>query len=188
MVKQIKFCISGGQRLSFQTFLASDAPLPEVENTHVKQMSVNEAIEKGVGLPDMILNSTKIDRDKPGVILWADSEENMDEITIRTEERVYLGRDDSPLETDLPHFATLEWRFTKERAEKLIAYIRKHLKKAFVIEVWNLWIGYEETVPATRKHIVYTDELNVSCFEKLFYSGQNQRDWQEYDCLSVKRK
>jgi hypothetical protein len=120
--------------LSFQTFLASDLPLPEVENAHVKQMSVNEAIEKGVSLPDMILNSTTIDRDKPGVILWADSEESMDEISIRTEEKVYLGRHDSPLETDLEHFATLEWHFTKERAEKLIAYIREHLKKAVKIE------------------------------------------------------
>jgi hypothetical protein len=168
--------------------LASDVPLPEVENTHVKQISVNEAIIKGVNLPDMILNSTSIDRDKPGVILWADSEENIDEITIRTEERAYLGRDDSPLETELPYFAALEWRFTKERAEKLIAYIREHLKKAAEIEVWNLWAGYEEIVPAIRKYIVYAEDLRAACFEKLFYSGKKLRDWQEYDCLSVKRK
>jgi hypothetical protein len=163
-------------------------PLAEVENTHIKQMSVNEAIEKGVSLPDMILNSTTIDRDKPGVILWADSEEGMDEITIRTEERVYLGRDDSPLETDLSYFATLEWHFTMERAEKLIDYIREHLKIAAEIEVWNLWVGYEEAVPTTRKHIVYAEDLRAACFEKLFYSGKKLRDWQEYDCLSVKRK
>jgi hypothetical protein len=174
--------------LSFQTFLASDVPLPEVENTHVKWMSVNEAIEKGVNLPGMVLNSATIDRDKPGVILWVDSQENMDEITIRTEEKAYLGRDDSPLETDLPHFATLEWSFTKERAEKLIAYIWEHLKKAAEIEVWNLWVGYEETVPATRKRTVYADELRVEYFEKMFYCGQNKGDWQEYDCLSIKRK
>jgi len=172
--------------LSFQSFLASDLPLAEVENPHIKLLSVNEAIEMGVALPGLVLNSKEIDHNQPGVILWADSEESLGNITIHHTEKTYLGRDDSRLDTELQYFSTLEWRYTYERAETLIAYIREHLQNASAVEVWNLWVGYEETVPNTRKHRVCVLELSAMDLEKM-YNLKNQIGWQQYDCLMVTR-
>jgi hypothetical protein len=171
--------------MSFQTFLASDLPMDEVDNTHIQFLSVNEAINKGVNLSDMVLN-TQVDRDKPGVILWAENEESLGEISLRRSDKAFLGCADSTLDTDLPCFSVLEWHYTEKRADELITYIRKHLTIANEIEIWNLWVGYEDKVPTIRKHSVSIEKLTSADFEGLFYSGQQRNDWQEYDCLSVK--
>jgi hypothetical protein len=144
----------------------------------------------GAAVSGHILNSPAIDSinmDKPGAMLWVDNEASLGEILIRNAERAHLGRADSTLETGLIYFSYLQWQYTKERAEKLTAYIRKHLRQAKELEVWNLWIGYEETVPKIRKHSVCVDKLAFWHFENMFYSGQEGGDWQQYDCLSVKR-
>ncbi len=61
--------------MSFQTFLASDVPMLEVENPHVKFLSVNEAIQIGIKLPDMIAETIRYVPD-------ADKETVSDQITV----------------------------------------------------------------------------------------------------------
>ena len=174
--------------MSFQMFLASDLPMDEVENPHIELLSVNEAMEKGIKIPDFMLsNKSTIDRNKPSVMLWVDNEENLGEITIRNTEKVYLGLHDCNLETTLQHFSSLEWEYTEKRCKKLITYIKEHLEKANELEVWNLWIGYEDNVPQTRKHSVCADDLTPADLEKMFWCGQQIDDWQQYECLIVKR-
>ena len=55
--------------MSVLFYFASDKPLEEIENPHYKYFSVNEALARGIEVPDLVLNSTIIDKDKPKVIL-----------------------------------------------------------------------------------------------------------------------
>ena len=59
-----------GIKMSYITFLASDYPMQEVINPHIHFYSVNEALDKGIGLSSIVLDSTTIDRNRPDVIVW----------------------------------------------------------------------------------------------------------------------
>jgi hypothetical protein len=170
--------------VSYATFLASDIPLPALNNQHKHLLSVNEALGKGIDVPNYVLESNTIDRDKPGVILWVDCEENLGEITIASTERPYYFTDDygNPPDTSLPRFSSLEWNYTKERAGRLIEYIRKHLETAAVVEIWNYWIGSGRDISeGMTKHNTSVDELAVTDLEKLFSYDE------QYDCITIKR-
>ena len=43
------------------------------------------------------------------------------------------------LQTKKENFAILEWRYTPGRAQKVIEYLREHLKTAVEIEFWHIW-------------------------------------------------
>jgi len=172
--------------MSYATFLASDIPMPDMENPHQQFLSVNEALMKGMELSNIVLDSTTIDRDKPGVILWVDSENNLGEITIKGTKQPYYFTDDfgNPPDTDLPCFSSLEWKHSEERANELIKYIRKHLETAAVLEIWHYWIGCGRDISkGMKKHRITINELATDILEKLFV-----HDSDEYDCIVVRRK
>ena len=168
--------------MSFASFLASDSPMREVENLHIQLFSVNEALEKGIDVPSLLLESSTIDKDKPGVLLWADSEESMGEITITNAEKSLFRYDNGNLpDTDLQCFSTFEWRYTDERANKLVKYIQEHLEKANELEIWHTWIGSDRSdSEEIKKHSICLDELTVDEVKKLFEGVQ-------YDCIAVKK-
>ena len=90
----------------------------------------------------------------------------------------------NPPDTNLPHLASLEWKYTDERAAILIGYIRSHLEKAVFLEVWNKWIGGgRDFTKGIKKSSVYIDELSVADLKKLFSYDTDH----EYDCLEVQR-
>jgi hypothetical protein len=167
--------------MSFVTFLASDCPMKEIDNPCVRLLSVNEALEKGVEIPDFVLDSSTIDRNKPDVVLWAESEESLGEITIKNAEKSWLRHDNgNHPDTSLQYFASLEWRYTVARANALIEYIRKHLRNAQELEIWHTWIGSERIdSEKNTKHSIHADELTADDLGKLLEGRQ-------YDCIAVK--
>jgi hypothetical protein len=172
--------------MSYSTFLASDTPMPDMKNPHEQFLSVNEALAKGIEMSNLVLDSATIDRDEPGVILWFDNEDNLGEITIRSTEQPYHFTDDygNPPDTALKCLSSLEWKYTDERANKLIGYIRKHLETATVLEVWNTWIGGgRDFSKGTKKYNVGINELSLVDLEKLFAYDSNE----QYDCIAVRR-
>ena len=44
--------------MNYATFLASDAPIPHMENPHQQFLSINEAIDKGIAIPKPMLDSS----------------------------------------------------------------------------------------------------------------------------------
>ena len=171
--------------MSYATFLASDTPMPELQNPHQQFLSVNEALAKGVDVPNLVLDTTAIDRDNPDAIMWFESEDSFGEIAIQNTEQPYHFTDDygNPPETDLACFSELNWNYTEERATKLIGYIRKHLEKAVVVEIWHTWIGGgRDFSKGMKKHGIHIDELTTNHLEKLF-----SHDSSEYDCIVVGR-
>jgi|LSQX01.1.fsa_nt_gb hypothetical protein len=155
--------------MSVFTYIASDYPLKEVENPHIKTLSVNQALEMGIKVHDFLLEPS-FDRDKPNVILWVDDEENFGEISIRTFSRDDLLYD---IYTEKKYLAQLEWKYTKCRAKKLIEYIKDHLNEADEIELWNTWLGIDidELKPKTKIHHIPVEQLSCSDLQNLFNKG-----------------
>ena len=163
--------------------MVSDFPMKDVENPYIKLYSVNEALENGISLEDYVLNATTLNRDMPGVIKWAESEERFGEITIRRAKRdwytLVLG-EYSP--TNLEYYSHLEWVYTEERAGKLIEYIRGHLEKAEELELWDIWLGSGAgKTEEVNKHHVSVNDLTAADLEELF-------NGRRYDCIAVKRQ
>lgn len=107
--------------MSSLLFFASDFPLEEIRNPHYKFLSVNEALAIGMEVSVFLL-APDFDRDKPDVILWTDTNDNVITIDPVTNE-VTLTDDgfdddfallplhihDANLCTDKPHRIYLEW-------------------------------------------------------------------------------
>ena len=149
------------------TFLASNAPLESVKNSHVKRLSVNEAIAMGIDPPDMLPDN--IDRDKPGVMLWVDDEENLRDISIH---EVQWYKTYTP---GLKYNSIIEWDFTEERAQRLISYMRKHLETADQLELWHVWLDSgNEIIGIPEEVIVAINDLTTDILEK--YLKDNHGD------------
>jgi hypothetical protein len=150
------------------TFLASDSPLENVDNPHVKTLSVNQALALGIEPPAMLLET--IDKDKPDVILWVDDEENFGDLTIR-DVKWYKTYTEG-----LQYNSLIEWRFTEERAEKLIAYIRKHLESADLIELWDIWLDSNNEIEGTPEKVYVTsDDLTPGLLAEYFKDNRADR-------------
>lgn len=120
---------------SFQ-FIASDRPVPEVLNPYISHLSIREAREQGMELPDFLTGNPDIDVDEK-VIMICDSEEHLGEIEIRPDP-------DMPEEaadyTQKDHTASLGWQYSEERAHQLIEWIQRALNDVGEIEIWHIWL------------------------------------------------
>lgn len=151
------------EKLSNHIFLASDFQLDDVENPHIKYYSVNEALAKGVVVPELVINVKSIDRNKPNTLLWIDDEENFGEISIN-------AFDNTTYESNFTHLkycSNLEWKYSESRAKQLIQYIRKHLEIADKIEIWSVWNGIIENEPTQKTFPVQIENLIPAAFEEM---------------------
>ena len=164
--------------MSYISIIASDYPIDEVKNPHIEYYSINEAIEKGVSLPDFVNESNDMNRDKPGTVLWADNRENLDEVSIKHIDKKNYVYYTQYTASNKRHFSYLSWEYTKERASSLIEHVRRHLEKTNEIEIWNIYVGDEKNKSLPRKCTIHLDELIPDCFENLFVN-------RHIDCITV---
>lgn len=152
--------------MSVFTYLASNHPLEEIENPHVRQLSIHQALELGVKVPDFLLEPD-LDREKPDVILFVDDEENFGELSIHTFQRKDIYDD---IYTEKKYFAYLEWEYTRNRAENLIQYIHRHLMEADEIELSQIWLGsgFDEPLPKMKTYPILLNELTSLDLERVF--------------------
>ena len=52
-------------------YISSDYPIPEIQNPHERSLSINEALEMGLEVPEYLLKNG-IDRNWKNAIHWAD--------------------------------------------------------------------------------------------------------------------
>ena len=57
--------------MSSMTYIASDYPISEIQNPHERSLSINEALEMGLEVPEYLLKNG-IDRNWKNAIHWAD--------------------------------------------------------------------------------------------------------------------
>ena len=181
--------------MSVLFYFASDRPLEEIENPHYKYFSVNEALARGIDLPDVVLNSKIIDRDKPNVILWSDlsMKKEIDPITRKI---VDNGVDDDfsvrPFEfwpeiySMKKNFAELCWDvYSDGRAKHIVEYIRKYMESADEMEIWHVWLTSLET-PVIRRTEIKLENVTAETI-KMIDDIEVSRDPITHYCYSIKK-
>lgn len=157
--------------MSLFTYISGDLPFEELSNSHIKTLSVNQAIALGLEVDDFLLEPS-FDCDEPDVILWVEKEENLCDLSIRPFERNDIYDD---LHSEKRYFAELEWEYTQSRVEELIAYIVKYLLKADEVELSRVWLGgwdYELPYKIKSRRISVSD---LTCIDIKNLCG-------DYDC------
>ena len=123
-------------------YLASDGPLAERVNPHVKALSVNEALKMGVeDIPAFMLEDG-FDRDKPDVLLWSDIEISLDttEKGFDDDFAIWLREKVVDMQTEKKNCAYLEWDwYTPGRAAQLIEYLKVQMQNTSQLELWYAW-------------------------------------------------
>lgn len=157
-------------------FFSSDHPLEEIKNPHYKTFSVNEALAFGLELPDVVLNSKTIDRDKPDTILWSDlgMERKIDPITRKVVDNgmaddfsIRTFETFSEIYTTKKYQAQLEWDvYSEGRAERVVEYIRKHMESAEELEIWHVWLSSCE-VPNIRRVPISLQDVTAETLKSI---------------------
>lgn len=189
--------------MSFLLALASDIPLETLPNPHMKMLSVNEALELGVEVPQSMLFDYEIDRDEPGMVLWSDIEPDID-----IEKGIFNCPDPDdnfdiwPIETgdDLQSkkafLAAVEWsRCTPGRAQMLLDYIRDHMAQTDELELWHIWMGgggEEEFPPLVKTTVKNLEDMTVADIEEIcktdvFKPYFDNVDIGKQNCLIIRR-
>lgn len=143
-------------------YFASNHPLPAKENPSVKMYSINEAIANGVELDLEFLE--EIDRDLPGVILWAESEDDLEYPAIWEIEPY----DEAP-KSEMKYFAEVEGDIRKD-LPGILAYIRENLQAGETLELWDVWLGSLSGGQLVEK-TCSLDELTEEYLGALFEDG-----------------
>ena len=98
--------------------------------------------------------------------------------------------------TDRKKGVCLEWRYTEDRAEQMIAYIKDALRHAASVELWHVWLTdyYEyEDRPVIHRQTVSVDELTAKQIRKIdeaeIWNAPDKRypDRPSFYCLELKR-
>jgi hypothetical protein len=148
--------------MSLYLFLASDKPLKNVKNKKIREMSVNEALKRGLIIDTAALD--KMDRDEESAILFSETEKDFSEIEIT--------EDDSSIYavpfTHKKHVSEIRWDYSNKRAEQLMEYIREHLTEAEEIELWKTWM---DDVRKPEVTIVSVGDLTHGHIREIFGTG-----------------
>lgn len=123
--------------MSVYRCIASNVVLPDIVNEKIEYFSVNQAKQRGIVLPDYILDNQSIDPDKDSVILSCACEEDLNEISITLEQSRSFGKSYS----DKKYLSQLTGRFTSERIERIYNYVMENLSLTDEMDIWQLWEG-----------------------------------------------
>ncbi|MFN4214144.1 MULTISPECIES: hypothetical protein [unclassified Exiguobacterium] len=155
-------------------FITSTQPLQEVENPYIEFLSINEAIKKGVILPEMLTGDEDLDRDEK-ILMNVESEEQLDEIEMKRD--LYYDVENVEAYSSKLHVVELRWRYSDSRAEQLVEYITNHLQTADEVEIWKVWVD-EQTEPSVKT--ITRDELTIDSLRFLGDVG-----FERPECLRV---
>lgn len=160
--------------MSALMYLAADIPFLEVKNPHEQTISIQEALERGIEVPDWLLQDEKADRNDPKMLLYTDSYQ------IHSENGTFedLAYDDDfsicPMEksadilTKKAYCASVQWsHYTKGRAAQIIRYIREMLTHTPQVEIWNIWMGATYPPPRIQKVRIPAEELDADALKRL---------------------
>ncbi len=151
-------------------FLVSTQPMTEIKNPHNLCLSINEAIDKGIDLSHIPFLKS-IDPNMPNVILHCDYGLIINENGIfdgDADDNFSLKNTINSLDfCDKPYSLTLDWHyFTKDRATKIISYIKDLLKNTDCIEMWNIWLSNEDQ-PKINTTTISINDLTHNHIENL---------------------
>lgn len=146
-------------------YVASDSELKERPNPYVLCLSINEAIEKGIEIDLELLED--VDRDAPGTILWAESEEMFDYPDIISME----GYDD-PVGTNKRYRMEIAGRISENNIECILNYIKEYVVDGSELEFWKIWLGEEEELNTAKKTKYALSDINSEILLRFIESDE----------------
>ncbi len=161
--------------MSLYQFLASNSKMKDRLNPNVEFLSIEEAENRGIQLPDWYQKDMEIDRQAKNV-LFCLSEEGLYDLEIKEDNDFIQAKTYS----NKKYFSYLTLRYTESRAQELINYISKHLEVASDIELWSTWFD-EHKAPIIKSCHIAT--LTVSDLKETIGRSYYERP----HCLLVKR-
>ena len=137
--------------MSLMLYLASNVFLDTVKNPHYRTLSVNEAMEMGMSVPEDLL-APGIDRDEPGVLLWSDisividtDKGTVDDGNFDDDFSIYSPEPEfDPSGHSKPFRVVIECRMTEGRAKRILDYIRGQLEKTGEIQLWSVLLSDDD--------------------------------------------
>jgi len=133
--------------MSHLMYLASDRAISPHPNPHERSLSVNQALEMGLEVPAHLL-APGIDRDWEGAVHWSDRSVHIDLDSGCVEDGDYA--DDFALlplypvadvHTSLPFRLEISCRWTLDRANAILDYLRSQMEKGYQLELWSVYQG-----------------------------------------------
>ena len=143
-------------------YMTSNVPFKEKENEYLLDITIGEALEKGIELPEWHKKYTSAHRillqlagyDEAGFSIHPFEKDSVD---LR--------------DTDKAFCAEIWWIDTEAKAEGLLRYIREYMQKCNEIELWYLFQGLHTDKPykeATRYKNVSLEHLNAAVLNEFF--------------------
>lgn len=174
-------------------YLASDHLLPERPNPHLRTLSVRQALELGMEVPDFLLEPG-VDQDAPDTILWSDLE-------LRIDTDAPLPADPGPdddfavwpmeeklldMQTEKPYCACVEWgQYSPGRGRQLLAYLREQMQHTTELEFWHIWLDSALDHPL-RQAVIPLAELTAEDIGELAQVDFSQEPPTDY-CFRIIR-
>ncbi len=133
--------------MSSMTYIASDHPIPEIQTPHERSLSINEALEMGLEVPEYLLNNG-IDRNWKNAIHWSDRSIHFDLDNGTVDDGnwdddfaiipIYTGRRD--VHSTKKKLSRIECIWTLGRAQRILAVIEQLLEHTDEVEFWHIYM------------------------------------------------
>ena len=121
--------VERGVSMSSMNYIASDYPIPSIQNPHELSLSINEALEMGLEVPEYLLKNG-VDRNWKNAIHWSDRSIHFDLDNGTIEDGdfeddyavipIYPGRRD--IHSTKKHQSRVECIWSIGRAKKFLSY------------------------------------------------------------------
>lgn len=163
--------------MSSYTFLATNYEMPEIDNTEVKFITAQQAIELGIEPHEFI---TWEQMDHNAQIVFVENEEGLDELVISKGS----SYGDYGF-TSYPFIYQVSFDYSDVRAKQLLDYLKENIKVGQIVELWRIWIGHdtdELEIPYTRCRY---EDLSLDHLIPL-YNWKHQK-YKEQNCLVIER-
>lgn len=151
--------------MSKYMFIASDKPLPNVDYSNSKSITVREA--KKIGLPNP--NNISWDDLNPNdKILYFEKADDLGEvIVIKTTHKFK----DINYYTNKKYIYDLGFVYSDKRADDIIRYIKNNICQNEEIEIWSTWLDHINQI---KKNSISLNDLNQehikNLYEEIYYN------------------
>lgn len=133
--------------MSSMTYISSDYPIPEILNPHERFLSINEALEMGLEIPEYLLKNS-IDPNWKNAIHWSDRSIHIDldngTIDDGNFDDDYSVMSIRPgcrdIHSERKYQSQIECIWSISRAERILTLISELLENTDVVEFWHIYM------------------------------------------------
>lgn len=135
--------------MSLYRFIASDYPLPPVDNRKIEYYKFNQPVKFDIGSDGKWYYYTNENDINSPELITPCSPKEAQRLVVENEEdlrELYIDSGfvckDTDWYTSKEYIINLEFRFTEKRANEFIAYLKNNMKDSSEVEIWSIWLDH----------------------------------------------